>query len=1101
LLLFIIVSFVQLSITSADFNDITDSHYNASAILYLQETGVLTGYSDGTFKPDNKINRAEFVKIVVHSILRKVPERPTVECFPDVKIEQWFAPYVCYAKSIGIISGYEDGTFRPEKNISFVESAKIIVHAFQFTTVEDRIWYRPYVEKLSSQNAIPITISRFDYVISRGEMSEMMYRLLADVRNKTSRTYNDLDPSSTLQTSITSKYSRDQYVLEKRLPNGFTYFYRFSDRPNDAVHLELVVKAGSAHEEKGKYGIAHFLEHMVFNGTESFSEGDIFKYMASIGAPLGADTNATTGPDRTSYRLRVPNTSDEFRQGIKILSEFAGKAVFDSVEIDRERLVVFEEMRRNFGRTQRFLDMYLPSVFPKSSYNHAAIGIEKDIYSISRDDLFSFYKKWYRPDNMALVIVGDISEREVDEMIQEYFSAFQNPPDSLVTDHLIEPDQNETTYFRFSDPESTHGTFGISFRIPSPMLSNRQSQKDMLALQYLLKAINNRFDDFYATQNQNVVYMNTSFSPDLNSRYGVLDFRVSYLSSESTKVIPAFLQEIQRILSFGISDLELRSARNVNAGILEFAKLDSELIYSSDVLKSISNAYWKGDIILSLEDHATLLREVNREINADYVSELIKRIFENKNRMIFLELPEVRLHEISTNKIREWMDNMHRNSLDRYDPVQSGGELLVTGSGTILDQSILRSDLGMTRTEFENGLVLRTKKTNFEPNAVYVRMNIRGGHLFLPPGQQYLDDFLAEALMDGGTLHKSLREFQSYSRDHQLSLSLNSGLVQFFYTGYSPVSNFENLLTATRELLFEPAFEETGLKKSREKLLQRRAISLRDPESFFQTRYDQMLFQDATHTLVPSVDEISNYSKEQLMNLHRKYFVPGNIEMNVVGNIDEKLMIDLVSKYFGTLPKTDVPQFNETFRSFRFPSGLPLEELKIGSEQKATTLMVFKGVHDLHEDFLKWKVLSLILTERLTDRIREDLGGTYSIQADLFPFYYMNGGTLEISFDSDPLKVYDFFRESISIMNELKTNGVSQSELKRAVEPLKVEFDTGLQKNNFWFYLGDEFNNVPYTLFHDRRRELEKLTIVDINDVAKSLDLQNYFRMVLLPQK
>jgi zinc protease len=1101
----ILVSFLPVVGSYASFKDVSDTHLNAAAIHYLQEQGVLTGYADGTFKPDDRINRAEFVKIIVHSILKKVPEQDSQQCFPDVAIDQWFSPYVCYAKSIGVISGYSDGTFQPVQNITFVEAAKIIVNAFEFSVGEDEVWYRPHVETLSSRKAIPMTINRFDYVISRGEMSEMIYRLLAEVMDKTSRTFQDLDPSGgsvvSALTGSSAKYNDDKDVVERQLPNGFTYFHRYNNRPAGAVHLELVVKVGSAYEEPGNYGIAHFLEHMVFNGTESFSEGDIFKYMASIGAPVGADTNAFTSPDSTVYQLRVPNSIQDFEQGIKILSEFAGKAVFDPAEINRERPVVFEEMRRGHGKDQRFLDKYLPTVFRKSGYGHNVIGLEKDLYALDRDDFLQFYKKWYRPDNMALVVVGDISEEDVHQMVQQYFSEYQAPTTPLITNQLREPDQSETAYLRFSDPETQIGTFGISFRIDSPLIANRQQQKDFLALQYALLAINNRFDDFYSSQDQEQVYMNTSLTPELNSKYGSVDFTVYYVPDESARVIPAFLQEIERIKNYGISDQELKRVQDSITDLLEFANLETESLENTDYLRVISDAYWKGDRILSVAGRGVQLREMNRELDAEYVSGVIKSTFENKNRLVTLELPDIYLEKVSTFQVQQWMENMSRNALERYDSnLSQGNEVEVTGSGTVVDQSSLGRELGMTRTVFENGLVLRTKKTTSESNAVYVRMSIRGGHLFLPAGQQYLDDFLVEALSDGGTVNKTLREFQNYTREHQLSLSLSSGLVKYEFSGYSPVSSFENLLSASREFLFEPAFEDSGLKKSRDELLHRRLLSLWDPEGFFETRYNQMLFQDATHTVIPSADQINTYSKEQLIKLHREYFVPSNIEMNVVGNIDEKEMIRLVSQYFGTLPKADAPPFKETLRTFRFPNGSPVEELKIGSEDKASTLMVFKGVHDLHQDYVKWDILSSVLTERLSDRIRENLGGTYTISSYLNPMYFMEGGTLEVSFDSDPLKTYDLFRETITIMNDLKVNGITEDELQRALQPMKVSFASNLQKNNFWFYLGDEMNGVPFNLFHDRNRELATLTVDDINTVAKSLDLQNYFRMVLLPR-
>jgi len=276
------------SLSFAAFRDVSSGHLNSDAVEYVRSQGIVGGYEDGTYKPDKTINRAEFTKIVVESkYSREEIDACLSSQFPDVPQGQWFTKYVCMAKGKGIIQGYPDGTFRPAQNISFVEAAKIIVTAQDFSVGTDSVWYKPFVERLGTESAIPTTVDRFEKNITRGEMAEMIYRLKAKIRNKTSKSYNALaGVTSSPSVPVTPSPSVEDDEVKEFVLSAQRFFYKPSTltvTEGDTVRFVITAKDTAHGFAISEFGVNRVVEAGVTETIEFVADkpGE-FKFFCSV---------------------------------------------------------------------------------------------------------------------------------------------------------------------------------------------------------------------------------------------------------------------------------------------------------------------------------------------------------------------------------------------------------------------------------------------------------------------------------------------------------------------------------------------------------------------------------------------------------------------------------------------------------------------------------------------------------------------------------------------------------------------------------------------------------------------------------------------------
>lgn len=1102
----------------AAFPDVPSDHPYKTAIDAMEELHIFKGDPSGNLRPDDAVSRSEMVTLLIRLVMGDKGARHfTKVCFPDVKVTVWYQDATCEAKVQGWAKGYPNGSFMGEKPIELVEFASMLSKAFKFDVAADPIWFKGYINKLADLGAIPMSADTFDHHVTRAEAAEIFYRLVGNISNLPSQNYASLDQNqqmayarasqasttfATTSTSTANRFAQDPAVVEKTLSNGLTYFYRHNTEPKAKTYVELIVKAGSAFEPVGKHGLAHFIEHMVFNGTSSYPAGAIYKYLPSVGIQVGADANAFTSPDETVYMLPVPSDAKNVQEVVKILSEMAGKALFDPKEIDNERGVILSERRQDLGKGQRMSEFILSHLFPSSGYQHSTIGTEEEINALKRDDFVKFYQDYYRTDNMAITIVGDVSESVADAAVNQYFGDLPPTPSAQGRSFLNEPPLSEQSILTFTDPETTQTTVSFAYRNPAFNTRVPENEKKYFGTLYLSQLINHRLGDLVSSLPQDIATPTFTISP-LTSKDLLVEFDIAAAPAKTNDAVRLLYQEIQRLLQQGVTQQEMDAAFNELKASLESAVKSEKSVSSDSWASAMLNAFYSDDVITSYDQDLDFLNSIKGEMTPEYANALIREFFSTQNFTLLFDLPKQQYDTFSIPDMKKVLSSVEQQTFSATAVQQSAVPFdKPTGTGKIVDQKDLPTQIGMKRVEFDNGLVLFVKTTNFEADGVEIGIDIHGGDLFVPKEKQPTFKILGSALIGGGTTKRSYRDLQTVAEQKQMSFSLSPGGYDISYSGSSVVASFEDLLALSREFLFQPALQDDGVARAKaeyNRVLEQYAAN---PQAQFGQAYQQLISNNAPYTIVPSAADIQAVSKQDLMALHDQYFMPNNMQMTVVGNISADKIIALVSQYFGTLPKGTAPVFDPAVKQYTFPKGLNEKSSATGSEPIADTIFSFAGVNLQNMDSLPLQILASILQERLQNRLREQLGATYGVSVVETPFSYQDGGTFEISFQSDPSKADGMVTEVKKALQEIRDGMVTADELQRATEPLKKSYQTNLTSNAYWLWLVDEFIKLPYTFDIDEQKRLPTITAADINAVAKKyLTLDSYVHYTLLPKK
>ena len=358
------------------------------------------------------------------------------------------------------------------------------------------------------------------------------------------------------------KVALDPTVRSGKLENGLTYYVQQNESPSDRAILRLAVNAGSLMEDEDQRGMAHFLEHMAFNGTDEFAKNELVRFLQGIGMQFGPDINAHTSFEETVYKLMIPlDQEGNLDTGLDILEQWAFHMSLTTRDIEEERGIIHEEWRSGLGASRRMMNAAYPDIMYKSLYaDRLPIGTEESILGCPPDAIRRFYKDWYRPELMAVIAVGDFDPEAVEKQIIERFSSYQNPPRSRERKEIEVPSHRETVYTNQSDPEATWTAAVVFNKFESEPVRYRKDYRDELIEDLYLSMFNNRLTDIQNSEEPPFSYAYVDFS-DLSRDKSFHNMTVVTPEGELYKGYESILTEAKRILDHGFTPGELERAR------------------------------------------------------------------------------------------------------------------------------------------------------------------------------------------------------------------------------------------------------------------------------------------------------------------------------------------------------------------------------------------------------------------------------------------------------------------------------------------------------------------------------------------------------------
>lgn len=900
----------------------------------------------------------------------------------------------------------------------------------------------------------------------------------------------------------------DPAIRKGKLPNGLTYMIRANRKPEHRAELRLVVNAGSVLESANQIGLAHFVEHMAFNGTKNFNRQELVNYLESVGVRFGPELNAFTNFDETVYLMQVPtDTASILERAFDILEDWAHQVSFDGEEIDKERGVIIEEWRLGRGATARINDKQLPVLLKNSRYaERLPIGTKENLETFAHDTLRAFYHTWYRPDLMAVIAVGDFDPATIEALIIRHFSPIPADTHPVTRPAFVLPAHRDTLFAIATDKELPGQTIGVTIKLPAREEGTAKAYRASL----LEELTNGMFNARLAELLQST---NPPFAAAFAGKGGLIRtataFRIIAAVGEGgfRRGFSTLLSEASRASRFGFTGEELERVRKSTLRAYEQAFEERGKTESRSLADEYVRHVLTGESVPGIAREYELARGMLPTMTASEASALWRSWFTGQNMVITVAAPDKPgLHVPTEGEIRHWMDSVAHASLTAYVDTLADRPLLpsLPPPGTIIAEKEIK-DIGVTEWTLSNGAHVFLKPTDFKNDEILMRAYSPGGTSLASD-----EDYTAAATAASVVQQGGLGTFDQNSLQKELAgkLANITAYIDDLDEGLSGTTSpkdmktfFELLhlsFTAPRKdtIAFASFVERTRT------FLQNRGAR---PEAAFQDTNLVTVSRHHPRRRPITLERLEELNLDRSLRLYRDRFGDASdFTFLFVGSFALPQIRPFVTSYVASLPSLHrTEQWRDV--GITSPEGVVQKEVRRGIEPKSQVILTFTGP-------LAWTVegriglnaLTEVLRIKLREVLREDKGWTYgvSVQSALVHYPKLESRVV-ISFGCAPDRVEDLIATLFRQIDSLHAGPVDENTIAKVKELLRRTQETQIKQNGFWisalhFYLWNAMNPEEIPLYEQRIRLIGP-DLLRAAAVAH-LNPRRYVRVVLYPE-
>jgi len=912
--------------------------------------------------------------------------------------------------------------------------------------------------------------------------------------------------------SFAQNIPMDPSVRTGTLSNGMKYYIKKNTLPEKKVDFRLAINAGSILEDENQRGLAHFMEHMNFNGTKNFPDNKLVDFLQSIGVKFGQHLNAYTSFDETVYMLPVPlDKPGNLDAGLKVMEDWAFNATLSDEQINKERGVVLEELRLGLGPDKRMSDKYLPKLLYNSQYaNRLPIGKKDILENFKPDVIRQFHKDWYRPDLMAIVVVGDINVDEIEKKIKDNFSKYKNPAKPRERKVFDLPNHKETLVAVETDPDATSSV------VQFIMKDSDAYKPDVTVEQYNQSAVenlattmlNNRFRELINSTNPpftfGSVYHGGTYARTKEAFQGFAMTK----EGDQLNALKVLLTEVERAKKFGFTQSELDRAKSQVISNMERSynnrdKTESDMLVEEYVRNFLEQEPMPG-IAWEYEDTKKFLPSVTLAQTNDVIKKMVK----DDSRVIVITGPKKDNVTMPTEAmVLNTFESVKMADIKPYEekatiknlvkPFKSEGKITKTETD---------AKLGTTTWTLSNGAKVTFKKTDFKDDEIVFAARSLGGNSLIPDADFNKTQFAFQALSEAGVNGFSKADLTNYLAGKQVSVNPSVGALT---EGISGRTNQKDLGTAM-ELMYAYF---TGLNynpdsfnayKTKQSAMLNNMLS--NPQFYFSSEHAKFMNQKNPRFIgiIPMEKDWANTDYKKAYDIYKEKFAnAGNFQFYFVGNIDEATFKSQVLQYVASLPSTGKPStFKDT--GYRQMTGDYTKTYKKGKDPKSMVSIAYSGEAPYNEkDALALEALGEVATIKVIEKLREDESGIYGGGArggmNKVPYGTYN---FSISFPCGPENADKLTKSAIAEVQKLIDKGPEQKDLDKYKEGEYNDDKTNLRDNGYWMNALTK-NQLDGTDKYDILNYQEKvkaLTIKDLQDVAKKYLTKGKIVATLMPE-
>lgn len=909
----------------------------------------------------------------------------------------------------------------------------------------------------------------------------------------------------------------DKDVRIGKLDNGLTYYIRYNGWPEKRAEFFIAQRVGSIQEEEEQRGLAHFLEHMCFNGTKNFPDNKVIQWCESIGVKFGTDLNAYTSIDQTVYNIsNVPtNRQSALDSCLLILHDWAGDLLLEPEEIDKERGVIHEEWRLRTSASSRMFERNLPKLYPGSKYGlRYPIGLMSVIDNFKYDALRQYYEKWYHPGNQAIIVVGDIDVDHTEAEIRRLF-ADNKSPDNVppVVDELV-PDNDTPIVIIDRDKEQQYNFIEMLIKCDADTKEAKNSPMYIIG-QYMINAavsmVNSRLAEYSQKYDCPFIQANVGYGKYIFAKTkDALDISLVAKDGKYQEAVTAVVREVRRAAEFGFTPTEYQRYKADYLSMLEKTYSNKDKRSNNNFCKEYTNHFLDNEPILSIDDYYQMMKSIVPQLPLDGgINDILKQLahFDGKNMVIISFNNEKEgasyptedgllssVKSAMTEQIDAYIDNVKNEPLIAKQPK----------AGKIKSEKT-NDKYGYNELILSNGVKVILKKTDFKKDQVLLSASSRGGESIYDVKDFANYNMFGSAINVSGLGNFSNNELEKALAGKVASVGMDISTFRTSFSGSSTPNDVETMLQLlylhfTRINKDQEAFD--SMMKSMEVQLQNKPLSA---EAAFSDSINAVMTSHNPRFRSFTIDDLKDVDYDRILQMAKDLTAnAADYTFTIIGNFDEAAIRPLIETYIASLPSKKKALLKSR-NVLTPPTGVVANEFKRKQETPKATAVIAWRTKDIAyslENTVKTQIASQILSMIYLKKIREEASAAYSVSAQgaQSPNDFFTTTSLLGYCPMKPEKA----GEAITIMEEevQKMATTCDNEmLTKVKEYMLKSHDTNLKSNNYWLgVIGSELNFGVDT-HTDYVKTVEKQTAESISTfVAEILKSGNEAIIVMLPE-
>jgi zinc protease len=918
-----------------------------------------------------------------------------------------------------------------------------------------------------------------------------------------------LAPSPADTAALTDKIPADPVITTGTLSNGLRYYVRKNAKPEKRAELRLIVNAGSILEDEDQRGLAHFVEHMAFNGTTHFPKMGIVSFLESVGMKFGAHINAETSFDDTTYMLTIPtDRPDVMDKSMLILEDWAHGVTFDPAEIEKERGVVMEEWRLGRGADARLLDKQMPVLLKGSRYaDRLPIGLTDVIQHAKPEAIKRFYADWYRPDLMAVIAVGDFDKAAVEALIKQHFGSIPKMANAKPRPEYDVPATPGTRFTIATDKEATSTDVSVYSLMKARPQTTVADYRRQIVENLYGSMLSDRMAELSRAPNAPFLAAGVGSGAIVRTEEAMI-LNAAAKENQAEVGLAALFIETSRVAQFGFTATELDRAKQNVMRSYDQAVTEKDNEPSGNFAAEYGRNFTTEEPMPGIVYEQHLHHRFLPTITVEEVNALAKDWAPDRNRVVVVSAPEkTGILPPTEGSLTAAMSAASNRELKAYvDEVTAAPLLDTTPTPGAVTKTATLDQYGITEWTLSNGVKVVLKPTTFKQDEVVFRAVSLGGTSLAPDADLIPAQTATQVVALGGLGQLNAGDLRKALTGKIADVSAGIGDTDQELGGGGSTKDLETLFQLIYMKFTEPRADPQMFSVMTSQAKAFLANQANTPEFAFGQALTSALTQDSPRAKPFTPASIDQMDLAKSMAFYKARFADASgFTFVFVGSFDLATMKPLVEKYIGALPATHA---NETWKDagVHYPKGVVTKRVEKGIEPKSQAAMVFTG--PFQYDPMRRVVIravASILQNRLIETLREDLGGTYSVNVSASydkvpaPQY-----SIAIEFGCDPARTDELTKRVLTEIEGLKAKGPTPEQLNDVKQSMLRDFETNSQQNGYvvsQLSAKYEYGESLDSFFHiaDLYKAIDAKAVQDA--FKAYFDTANYVQVTLFPEK